>query len=51
VPAYREIVEHDDLSFKPIAGLQLTREIVVAYQQSSALLTAFKQLVEKHSDN
>ena len=50
VPAYREIVEHNDLSFKPIAGLQLTREIVVAYQQSSALLTTFKQLVEKHSD-
>ncbi len=49
VPAYREIIEQDDLNFKAIAGLQLTREIVVAYQQSSPLLTAFKKLVVKHS--
>ena len=50
VPAYREIIEHSDLNFKAIAGLQLTREIVVAYQQSSPLLKAFKQLLVKHSN-
>jgi len=50
VPAYKEILEHKDVSFRPISGLQLTREIVVAYQESSALLTTLKQLILQHSD-
>jgi len=48
VPAYSEIIEHKDLSFKPITGLQLTREIVVAYQQSGRLLSTLEHLVIKH---
>lgn len=50
VPAYKEIIEHKDLSFRPISGLQLTREIVVAYQESSTLLSTLKQLISQHSD-
>ncbi|MCO4798613.1 MAG: LysR family transcriptional regulator [Colwelliaceae bacterium] len=45
VPAYSEIIENSDLSFKAINELQLTREIVLAYQDSSPLLpTLFQQI-------
>jgi len=45
VPAHPEIIEQKDVNFKAIDGLQLTREIVLAYDHSSNLLTLLKKLI------
>ncbi|WP_206485092.1 LysR family transcriptional regulator [Thalassotalea sp. G2M2-11] len=46
VPAHREIIEQQDLAFKAINGMQLTREIVLAYQQQTPLLTKLIKLTQ-----
>jgi DNA-binding transcriptional LysR family regulator len=46
VPAHPEIIENTDLSFKAINELQLTREIVLAYQNSCPLLQTLQQQVK-----
>ncbi|GLX77819.1 transcriptional regulator [Thalassotalea insulae] len=50
VPAHKEIIEQNDLAFKAINGMQLTREIVLAYQQQTPLINKLISLV-KHLDN
>ncbi|MEW6989244.1 LysR family transcriptional regulator [Colwelliaceae bacterium 6441] len=45
VPAYSEIIDNNDLSFKAIHELKLTREIVLAYQETSPLLATLLQQV------
>jgi len=47
VPAHPEIIEQKDVNFKAIDGLQLTREIVLAYDQNSDLLTVLKELITR----
>lgn len=37
LPAHPEVLEHTDIVFKPIQGLTLNREIVIAYQQENML--------------
>lgn len=46
VPAHPEIVENTDLTFKAITELQLTREIVLAYQTPSQLQQTLLQQVQ-----
>jgi DNA-binding transcriptional LysR family regulator len=45
VPAHPEIIENKDLSFKAINELQLTREIVLAFQNPSELLSSLQHQV------
>jgi len=47
VPAHPEIIEQKDVNFKAIDGLQLTREIVLAYDQNSDLLAVLKELITR----
>ncbi len=49
VPAHPEVLNKNDIAFREIQGVQLNREVVLAYQQSSPLLTSLKKLVKKHS--
>jgi len=48
VPAHPEIISKPEVVFKAISGLTLRREIVLAYQQSSAIIENLKDLVRKH---
>lgn len=48
VPAHPEILTKANIAFRPIAGLRLMREIVLAYQKSSEAILTLKQLVIKH---
>ncbi|MDO6444452.1 LysR family transcriptional regulator [Colwellia sp. 1_MG-2023] len=50
VPAHPEIIENTDLTFKAIDKLQLTREIVLAYQHTTPLLRTLKQQVKLISE-
>ncbi|WP_286233500.1 LysR family transcriptional regulator [Thalassotalea sediminis] len=45
VPAHKEVIEIADLCFKNIQGLNLKREIVLAYQTPSPLLNSLKSIV------
>ncbi len=45
VPAHPEILDNKDLSFKALNELQLTREIVLAFQSPSQLLTSLQHQV------
>ncbi|KGJ89387.1 LysR family transcriptional regulator [Thalassotalea sp. ND16A] len=49
VPAHPEILSNSDIVFRPIQGLMLKREIVLAYQHPTKAITKLKQLVVKHS--
>ncbi|WDE11270.1 LysR family transcriptional regulator [Thalassomonas haliotis] len=48
VPAHPEIISKTDVVFKPIEGLRLMRETVLAYQQPSDIINTLLQLVLKH---
>lgn len=49
LPAHSEIMKRSDVVFRPIVGLQLTREIVVAYTKSSKAINNLKRLARKHA--
>jgi DNA-binding transcriptional LysR family regulator len=49
LPAHSEIIKRSDLVFRPIVGLQLTREIVLAYTTSSKAINNLKRLAHKHA--
>ncbi len=46
VPAHKEIIEQNDLAFRPINGMQLTREIVLAYQEQTPLVVKLSKLID-----
>ncbi|WDE05990.1 LysR family transcriptional regulator [Thalassomonas viridans] len=48
VPAHPEIISKTDVVFKPIEGLRLMRETVLAYSQPSDIINTLLQLVLKH---
>ncbi|XQW84495.1 LysR family transcriptional regulator [Thalassotalea piscium] len=48
VPVYPEVLEHKDIVFKPINGLKLTREIVLAYEQESDIVLSLKTIAQQH---
>jgi len=50
LPAHSEIVKQSDVVFRPITGLQLTREIVLAYSESSKTINSLKRLAHKHAN-
>ncbi len=43
-----EVLSKSDIVFREIDGLQLMREIVFAYQQSSPMIEKLKTLVINH---
>jgi DNA-binding transcriptional LysR family regulator len=49
LPAHNEIIKRSDVVFRPIVGLQLTREIVLAYTKSSEAIDNLKRLARKHA--
>ena len=49
LPAHSEIIKRSDVVFRPIVGLQLTREIVLAYTKSSQAIDNLKRLARKHA--
>lgn len=49
LPAHTEIINRSDIIFRPIEGLQLTREIVLAYNESSNIINTLKKLASKHA--
>ncbi|SEL21747.1 DNA-binding transcriptional regulator, LysR family [Colwellia chukchiensis] len=49
LPAYSEIIQRSDVVFRPITGLQLTREIVLAYTTSTKAINNLKRLARKHA--
>ena len=49
LPAHSEITKRSDVVFRPIVGLQLTREIVLAYTKSSKAINNLKHLAQKHA--
>ncbi|MBA6338749.1 MULTISPECIES: LysR family transcriptional regulator [unclassified Colwellia] len=49
LPAHSEIIKRSDVVFRPIVGLQLTREIVLAYTTSSKAINNLKRLAHKHA--
>ncbi|OKY26456.1 MULTISPECIES: LysR family transcriptional regulator [Thalassotalea] len=46
VPAHKEITELPDICFKTVQGLALTREVVLAFQQASPLLTSLQSTIQ-----
>lgn len=50
LPAHAEIINQSDVVFRPIDGLQLTREIVLAYKHSSDIVDTLKRLAVKHAN-
>lgn len=50
LPAHEEILDKGDVVFRPIEGLQLTREIVLAYNSSSNIIDTLKRLAHKHAN-
>ena len=49
LPAHSEIIKRSDVVFRPIVGLQSTREIVLAYTTSSKAINNLKRLARKHA--
>ena len=49
LPAHNEIMQRSDVVFRPITGLQLTREIMLAFSQSSKTINNLKRLARKHA--
>ncbi|WP_085299333.1 LysR family transcriptional regulator [Cognaticolwellia mytili] len=50
LPAHAEIINQSDVVFRSIDSLQLTREIVLAYSQSSEIVDTLKRLAIKHAN-
>jgi DNA-binding transcriptional LysR family regulator len=48
VPAHSEILNKTEVVYRPIEGLRLMREIVFAFQQSTAVIEQLQQIVIKH---
>jgi hypothetical protein len=48
VPAHSEILNKPEVVYRPIEGLRLMREIVFAFQQSTAVIEQLQQVVIKH---
>ena len=48
VPAHSEILSKTEVVYRPIEGLRLMREIVFAFQQSTAVIEQLQQIVIKH---
>lgn len=48
VPAHSEILSKTELAYRPIEGLQLMREIVFAFHQSTAVIDQLQEVVIKH---
>jgi len=48
VPANPEILEQNDLAFRPITEMKLTREIIFTYTNAFELLDKFKPIVTRH---
>lgn len=48
VPAHPEVIEQTDIAFRPITSMQLTREIVLAYQENFKTLEKLKRLIARH---
>lgn len=48
VPLHPEVLEHKDIVFKPIDGLKLTREIVLAYEQESPTVNSLTIIAQQH---
>jgi DNA-binding transcriptional LysR family regulator len=49
LPAHAEIRNKNDIVFRPIEGMQLTREIVLAYENDSVIIETLKQLTLIHA--
>lgn len=49
LPAHSEIINRSDIVFRPIENLQLTREIVLAYSESSQVIDTLKKLATVHA--
>lgn len=49
LPAHSEIINRSDIVFRPIDGLQLTREIVLAYTGTSNVIHTLKKLASIHA--
>lgn len=45
VPAHKEVIELPDICFKTVQGIALTREVVLAFQQTSPLLTSLQATI------
>lgn len=50
VPAHPEILEHNDLAFKPINEMKLTRDIVLAFTKEENVLNSLKQVIQLHTN-
>lgn len=48
VPVHPEVLEHKDIVFKPIDGLKLTREIVLAYEKESGIVNSLTAIAQQH---
>ncbi|GHE91968.1 LysR family transcriptional regulator [Thalassotalea profundi] len=48
VPVHPEVLEHNDIVFKAIDGLKLTREIVLAYEQESPIVNSLTIIAQQH---
>ena len=45
LPAYSEVLEHNDIIFRPIEAVQLRREIVLAYTEETTIVSILKQVI------
>lgn len=48
LPVHSEVISRSELVFRPIEGISLMREIVLAYHQPSPVIKQLEQLVIKH---
>ncbi|NMP30195.1 LysR family transcriptional regulator [Thalassotalea sp. M1531] len=48
LPAYKEVLAHKDIIFRPIEELQLRREIILAYHVENDIFQQLKHLVNVH---
>jgi len=49
LPAYAEVLTHQDIVLRPIEELQIRREVVLAFKQESTIISALKQVVSHQS--
>ena len=47
VPAHKEILDQNDICFKPLNALSLSRQIVLAYQRETTILQSLKSCIDK----
>ncbi|MBB6541635.1 LysR family transcriptional regulator [Thalassotalea piscium] len=48
VPVHPEVLEHKDIVLKPIEGIKLTREIVLAYEEESNIVNSLTIIAQQH---